>query len=208
MILADPTKLNDFAFIGDGSRFVTVSDDKLARVWDLTGKQVAELAGSGGPLGSVAVRPDGLQLAAGGAENKVFVWTLADGKLAATLETPAVVSRLQYTADGTKLLAGGADKHLRAFDAVDYRLLDDTTVAMPVTVLAAVPESRSIVTLAAGNNAAVYETPLLALLTGHEGAVTDIAYTPDGTQFLSGGEDGTVRLWSAAQRKVTRPSMR
>jgi serine/threonine protein kinase len=40
-----------------------------------------------------------------------------------------------------------------------------------------------------------------AILTGHEGAVTSIAVTPDAKAALSGGADHTVRLWDVAQQK-------
>ena len=33
-------------------------------------------------------------------------------------------------------------------------------------------------------------------LTGHEGWVSTVAVTADGRQAISGGDDGTVRLWS------------
>jgi WD40 repeat protein len=36
------------------------------------------------------------------------------------------------------------------------------------------------------------------VLRGHEGAVWGIAWSPDGTRLLSGGIDGTVRIWDAA----------
>jgi DNA-binding beta-propeller fold protein YncE len=41
-------------------------------------------------------------------------------------------------------------------------------------------------------------------LAGHKGAVTSIAYSPDGTYLLSGGEDGTLRLWETATGRQVR----
>jgi hypothetical protein len=41
-------------------------------------------------------------------------------------------------------------------------------------------------------------------LAGHKGAVTSVAYSPDGTYVLSGGEDGTLKLWETATGREVR----
>ena len=35
-------------------------------------------------------------------------------------------------------------------------------------------------------------------LTGHTGGVRAVAWSPDGTRLLTGGDDSTVRVWDAA----------
>lgn len=41
-------------------------------------------------------------------------------------------------------------------------------------------------------------------LAGHKGAVTCVAYSPDGTYVLSGSEDGTLKLWETATGREVR----
>lgn len=40
-----------------------------------------------------------------------------------------------------------------------------------------------------------------ALVTGHESAVCDVAWQPDGKRLASAGDDGTVRVWDAGTAK-------
>jgi WD40 repeat protein len=71
--------VNGIAFTPDSRTLLTVSGDRLVKVWDtLTGQERAALSWNVGKLHSVAVAPDGMTAAAGG-DADIVVWDLDGG---------------------------------------------------------------------------------------------------------------------------------
>ena len=56
----------------------------------------------------------------------------------------------------------------------------------------------SVVAYASGNNGMLQPLSVTGILRGHEGAVTSLVISADGSQLFSGGVDKTVRLWNLA----------
>jgi WD40 repeat protein len=62
------------AFSPDGSRIVTASDDRTARIWDsASGKEIAVLRGDEWPVNSAAFSPDGSRIVTASWET-VRIW--------------------------------------------------------------------------------------------------------------------------------------
>jgi WD40 repeat protein len=203
------------AFVGDGSRFATTGADATVRVWPLAaedGKPALELKAGEGALSSLVADAAGTLLTAAGADQKIYTWKLADGSLASTIETPAAVTGLSLAGEPLKLklAVAGLDRSVRVYSPADGRLLEEIRVPLPKPPAAAAEEEpppplqvaltadggRIFVT--AANEGRIYPLSLLRLVTGHAGAVAQGAFTPDGTKFVSGGADKTLRLWQVA----------
>ena len=74
------------AFSPDGSRIVTASMDKTARIWDAaTGKEIAVLRGHEDGVHSAAFSPDGSRIVTASDDKTARIWDAATGKEIAVL---------------------------------------------------------------------------------------------------------------------------
>lgn len=170
---------------------------------------------------SVSVSGEAPRVAALDSAGRTNVWNVADGRLAyvvaapgpresaspaapadtAPAETAELVpgGDVQFSADGGKLLIGFG-RQLRVVDAADGRFFERFDEPAVVTSVAFAPENETLLVARLGpqDNAALRRCSLERLVASHDGAVTAVAFTPEGTSLVSGGDDKLVRRWNAA----------
>ncbi|WP_298490680.1 WD40 repeat domain-containing protein [uncultured Chloroflexus sp.] len=154
-------------FSPDG-RFVAMGVNTEARVWDATnGTQLRVFTHESTMSGvnQVAFAPGNAVLASV-ALDSVILWDMARGKAISTLKL---------------------DDPERLFSDLAFAP-DGALLAVTTRRNASVPDSQVL----------LWEVPtgqVVATLTGYSGAVTSVAFAPDGTLLASAATDGTVRLW-------------
>jgi WD40 repeat protein len=164
--------VTDLVFSPDGTMLAAANGDGVARVWDVaTRKELAALDPDSGWLGSIAFSPDGSLLATGGA------WSDCDyGEVCSPDEGEV---RLWEVATGEQLaLVEGPEGGVR-----DVAFNPDGTLIAFVGGLE--DGSVSLWDTETGETLAVLESPY----------VSCVAFSTDGTLLVTGGNDGTVRLW-------------
>jgi WD40 repeat protein len=131
--------------------------------------------------------------------------------LGVTYQTPDKVDNFALSPDGVQIVTytvaqslnnGSENVRLAVWDAKTGKYLSETKfVGNFVEAIEVSPDGDL---LAVGNNHEVWlwETAswhIAHKFSGHIDLVEELAFTSDGTKFLSAGRDGTVRVWSLEQ---------
>ena len=106
------------AFSPDGTRVVTVSDDKTARVWDAaTGKLLTSPLEHQDWVRSAAFSPDGTRVVTASDDGTARVWDAATGKpLTGPLEHQDRVKSAAFSPDGTRVVTASEELTARVWD--------------------------------------------------------------------------------------------
>lgn len=196
------TGVDTVSFSRDGSRFVTAGQDGTLRVWSAAGSVLAVLRGHDGEILGADFLPGG-RVVSGGVDGTVRIWDWRQGLPAAVLTSPVAIVGAgdpAFTPNG-RIVEGISDGSVRI-----WRPGSAAQVVVPpgppgtsISVLAVDPGGTSA---ALGDfTGTVVVHPLDGppatpkILRGHEGPVWSAAFTPDGTGLVTGGDDGTTRMW-------------
>ncbi|MDB5335704.1 MAG: domain, G-beta repeat [Planctomycetaceae bacterium] len=94
-------------FLPPNGQILSGSEDNSARIWNITNAQMVRAFDLGGPVTSVAIRPDGQQIAASGANNLTRLWNAANGAVMGEIKGDLRAQRLvaKLTADDAEYKA-------------------------------------------------------------------------------------------------------
>jgi len=170
------------AFSPEGARVMGVSHDGLVRLWDsTTGKMLLRCDGHRARVQACAFSPDGRFLLSGGDDGTIRLWNWKSGEAIFYCKSHrGAVLACAFNGNGSRIASGGDDGMLRLWDT-----------ANGVQLLCCVGHIG-------GWNTHGF-TP-----DGRGAGITNCCFSPDGTQLLSGGTDGTLRLWDATTGELLR----
>jgi WD40 repeat protein/predicted Ser/Thr protein kinase len=163
---------------------------------------------------AASITPDG-QFVSTGFGVGIEVRRISDGDLVGKVDGfGGGIWMTEFSPDGKRLLVGSDDRCIRAFrvpttprsdGGLELLWMQQTSSA--VMRVAWSPDGTRCA--AALWNGALhthdFTTGLDLEYHGHTEVVESMAYLPDGTQFVTGSQDHTIRLWSATSRPLDHP---
>lgn len=167
------------AFSRDGARVLTLTFEKLARVWDVaSGRAATVVQGGGGSLSDARFSPDSERIVTAPCDKRNY----DDPRNSHVEEASDYIARVWDAASGREMLA------------LSGHTGDVQTAAFN-------PAGDSIVTASSDRTARVWDASRgaqLLALQGHENLLTTASFSSSGRRIVTASFDDTARVWDAA----------
>lgn len=198
--------LSSALFSADGSRILTTSQDRTAKVWDA--KSGAELStmtmkGQTERLFSASFDADGSRIVTSGRpDHTAKIWDVKTGTVLQVLtgHSHDVVSAA-FGADGSRVVTGSWDKTAKVWDAkTGANLVTLKGHSAGVVSVSFSADGLRVVTGSWDTTAKVWDAKSsadLLTLRGHTSIIDSASFSRDGLRVLTGSQDGTAKVWDA-----------
>ena len=196
------------AWSPDGQLIISGGADNIGRIWRVSdGVQVGSLVGHTDWINSVDVSPDGQYVVTGSWDNTAKVWNLSDGSLVRTLTGhTGSINAVSISPGGGSLVTASSDGWIRRWAMAAGTQGRGFEYHSSVTSIRWLPNGQQF---AAGMADGFFK--ILSIWSGSSvcykatgSAVRSVVASPYGEYVLTGGDAGSVKIWSALDGELIR----
>ncbi|TMK69456.1 MAG: hypothetical protein E6G50_12290 [Actinobacteria bacterium] len=197
--------VNDARFSPSGKLVVTASDDGTAAIWRVAdGKRLQTLTGHTAPVVAAVFSPYGKRIATASADDTARIFDVATGRTEQVLKGhTSDLTAVAFSPDGSRLATSSLDDDARVWDVRTGNQVALLRIHQGlVSDVAFSADGRWLATAGPGA-AGIWRAPKtgewpalpLYLVRGQTKAINDLAFSPRGWRLLTGGRDGSVRMF-------------
>jgi len=195
-------------FSPDGSKLITTSWDKTARLWDVTtGQQLAILSGHNHIVEEASFSADGQFIVTKANDFTARVWDFYTNKTVSVLNGHQnLLTDAQISSNGEFVVTASQDATARIWDAQTGKQRFKLTGHIgPVLSATISPDNKTVVTLGSDNTARLWNAQdgtAIGDPLSHGAPVNDAVYTSGGHMLVTVSDDNTAKVWNVKNGKL------
>ncbi|NEO88377.1 MAG: hypothetical protein F6J87_29730, partial [Spirulina sp. SIO3F2] len=189
--------IRGIAFSHDGQMLASVSDDKTAKIWSLTGELDYTFLGHKGGVSAIAFHPQNRNLVIGNVRGGLEIWT-PEGELKKTLVGHhGPITDVVFSPNGRLLASAARDNTVKLWSAQGQLRKNLTQHEDYITQVAFSPDSQRLASASVDQSVNLWDVDgtLITTLRGHQWPVVGLSFHPSQPWLLTASRDQRLILW-------------
>ena len=193
-------QINFTSFSPCGEKFISVSDDMTACVWNIKERKIIyTLSGHQKKVNFATFSPDGKKIATASADKKVIIWDTVSAKQKITLKHQDSVILASFDPKGERLITCDANQKTIVWGLDKKEIISVGPKAL--NSISFSPDGKNILSTSRYSKIAKAWNPnsgkIKFVLKGHLSSVNSAYYSSDGQRIVTTSNDDTIRIWDA-----------
>jgi WD40 repeat protein/vacuolar-type H+-ATPase subunit H len=195
------------SFSPNGEYIATASLDRTAKLWDLSGKQLAEFIGHQDgvySVYSVSFSTNGEYIATASSDNTARLWDLSGNQIAEFIGHQGTVMSVSFNPNGEYIATASHDGTAKLWDLSGNQLVEFQGHQNGVMSVSFSPNGDYIATASLDSTARLWDLSgnQIAEFIGHQHGVNSVNFSPNGEYVATASSDDTARLWDLSGNQI------